>query len=451
MAASDGEPLRRDWRDSLAVYLKRRVLIIFLLGFSGGLPIVLVGSTLQAWMKLDGIDIKIIGLAAAVALPYNLKVFWSPLVDAVDIPVLSRVFGRRRGWLLASQIFLMATIVCLGLCDPVVSIPLVMTGAVLVATASATQDIVIDAFRVESLSESEQAAGMASYVAAYRIGSLIAGAGALLLVADFEARGLAGSTAWTACYAVMAALVLIGVVATLLAKEPESSAAVEAGHAQPAAQNALQRALWSALDSLRDFLSRDLAIGALAFVVLFKLADALAFALLTPFVLDLGFTLTQVATIRNGVGFVAALLGGFVGGFIARALPLSTSLWVGGILQAIMVLAFSWQAVVGKSLSLLGATTTIESFSDAVGTVIFVAYLSALCKNPLYTATQFALLTALAALGRNVFSLGTGYIEHAAGWPLYFVVCVLAGLPGLALLAFLQHRGHFASLTQEKT
>src|SRR5580658_4766612 len=196
MAVSAGEPLRPDWRDSLAVYFKRRVLIVLLLGFSGGLPIVLVGSTLQAWMKLDGIDIKIIGLAAAVALPYNLKVFWSPLVDAVDIPMLSRIFGRRRGWLLFSQIFLMATIVCLGLCDPVVSVPLVMTGAVLVATASATQDIVIDAFRVESLSESEQAAGMASYVAAYRIGSLIAGAGSLLLVAHFEARGLSGSTAW---------------------------------------------------------------------------------------------------------------------------------------------------------------------------------------------------------------------------------------------------------------
>ena len=448
MAVSEGEPPRRDWRDSLAVYFKRRVLIIFLLGFSGGLPIVLVGSTLQAWLKLNGIDIKIIGLVTAVSLPYNLKVFWSPLVDAVDVPVLSRLMGRRRGWLLFSQISLIVTIVGLGLCDPAVSVPFVIAGAVLVATASATQDIVIDAFRVESLSESEQAAGMASYVAAHRIGSLVAGAGALLVVAAFEARGLAGSAAWTACYTVMAGLVLVGVVATLLAKEPESSAAVEAGHAEQA-QNALQRALRSAVDSLRDFLSRDLAIGALAFVVLFKLADALAFALLTPFVLDLGFTLTQVATIRNGIGFAAALLGGFVGGFIARALPLSTSLWIGGILQAIMVLAFSWQAVIGRNLPLLAFTTTVESFSDAIGTVIFVAYLSALCRNPLYTATQFALLTALAALGRNVFSLGTGYMEHAAGWPLYFVICVLAGLPGLALLAVLQHRGHFAALTRE--
>ena len=442
---------RPSFADTLAVYLKRRVLIIFLLGFSGGLPIVLVGSTLQAWMKLNGIDIKIIGLATAVALPYNLKVLWSPLVDATDVPILTRLLGRRRGWLLSSQVLLMATIVCLGLCDPAASVPLVITGAVLVATASATQDIVIDAFRVESLSESEQAAGMASYVAAYRIGSLIAGAGALLLVAALEARGLAGRAAWTACYAVMAVLVLVGVIGTLLAKEPESSAAVGAGHARTAAQSGLRRALRAAIDSFKDFLSRDLAVSALVFVVLFKLADALAFALLTPFVLDLGFSLTQVATIRNGIGFAAALIGGFVGGFIARAWPLSTSLWVGGILQAVMVLAFSWQAVIGQNLSLLAVTTTIESFSDAVGTVIFVAYLSALCRNPLYTATQFALLTALAALGRNVFSLGTGYIEHATGWPWYFVICVLAGLPGLALLAWLQRYGHFDRLTQEKT
>jgi PAT family beta-lactamase induction signal transducer AmpG len=445
--AGEAEPSRRDWRETFSVYFKRRVLIVFLLGFSGGLPIVLVGSTLQAWMKQNGVDIRTIGLITAVALPYNLKFLWAPLVDAFDIPMLSRLLGRRRGWLLFSQIILMATIVCLGLCDPAVSIALITVGAVLVAAASATQDIIIDAFRIESLTESEQAAGMASYVAAYRIGSLIAGAGALLLVATFQAHGIAGNAAWRAGYVVMSILVLVGVLATLLATEPASSAAVEVDHAGLTRDNAMQRALWSAVDSFRDFLSRDFALAALAFVVLFKLADALAFALLTPFVLDLGFSLTQVATIRNGIGFVAALIGGFVGGFIARALPLSTSLWIGGILQAIMVFAFSWQAVVGMNVPLLGLTTTIESFADAVGTVIFVAYLSALCRNPLYTATQFALLTALAAVGRNVLSLGTGYVEHVTGWPWFFVICAMAGLPGLAMLAWLQHRGHFAALS----
>ena len=435
--------------DTLAVYLQRRVLVVLLLGFSSGLPIVLVGSTLQAWMKQSGIDIKTIGLFAAVAVPYNVKFLWAPLVDSLDVPVLGRLLGRRRAWLLLSQAWLMVAIACLGLCDPAISAFLVAIGALVVATASATQDIVVDAFRVESLPENEQAAGMASYVAAYRVGALISGAGALFLVAAFESE-FGGRGAWTACYAVMAVLVLIGVLGTLLAREPASSAAAEADHALPAHKNSLKRAFSSALDAFRDFLARHLAIAALAFVALFKLADALAFALLTPFVLDLGFSLTQLATIRNGVGFVVAVLGGFAGGLVARALPLSISLWIGGILQTIMILAFSWQAVVGKSLTWLTFTTTIEFFTDAVGTVIFVAYLSALCSNPLYTATQFALLTALAALGRNVFALPTGYIAHAVGWAWFFVICALAGLPALILLAWLQTRRHFDGLVLGK-
>jgi PAT family beta-lactamase induction signal transducer AmpG len=448
-ATTDPAPARTSIADTLAVYLQRRVLVVLLLGFSSGLPIVLVGSTLQAWMKESGIDIKTIGLFAAVAVPYNFKFLWAPLVDALDVPVLSKLLGRRRGWLLFSQAWLMAAIVGLGLCDPAVSAFFVAIGALILATASATQDIVVDAFRVESLPENEQAAGMASYVAAYRVGALVSGAGALFLVTAFQSK-LGERSAWTACYIVMAMLVLIGVAGTLLAAEPASSAAAEADHALPAHKNSLKRAFWSALDSFRDFLSRDLAIAVLAFVALFKLADALAFALLTPFVLDLGFSLTQLATIRNGVGFVVAVLGGFAGGLVARALPLAVSLWIGGLLQTIMILAFSWQAVVGKSLAMLTLTTTIEFFTDAVGTVIFVAYLSALCKNPLYTATQFALLTAFAALGRNVFSLGTGYLAQAVGWASFFVICALAGLPALALLAWLQKRRHFDGLAPGK-
>jgi MFS transporter, PAT family, beta-lactamase induction signal transducer AmpG len=443
-ASDDIRPPRRSFADTFAVYFKRRVLVIFLLGFSGGLPIVLVGSTLQAWMKQSGIDIATIGLIAAVAVPYNLKFLWAPLVDSVDVPLLSRFLGRRRSWLLFSQIWLMAAIVLLGCCDPTISMRIVAACAVFVAVASATQDIVIDAFRVESLPEDEQAAGMASYVAAYRIGSLVSGAGTLVLVADLQQHVAANSVAWGASYAVMAGLVSVGIIATLLAREPKSAVTAEAE--QAASANPIYRSFWSGVDSFRDFLSRDLAITALAFVALFKLADALALSLLTPFVLDIGFSLSQVATIRNGIGFAASLLGGFAGGFIARALPLSSSLWIGGIIQAIMILAFSWQAIVGLNLAWLSVTTTIEFFADAIGTVIFVAYLSALCKNPLYTATQFALLNALAALGRNVISAGAGQLAHATGWPWFFVTCALAALPGLFLLALLQHRGHFDGL-----
>lgn len=438
--------MRPSLAEALAVYLQRRVLVVLLLGFSSGLPIVLVGATLQAWMKTSGIDVKTIGLFAAVALPYNIKFLWAPLVDALDVPFLAKALGRRRAWLLLAQVWLMAAIAFLGSCDPAASAFLVAVAAFIVAAASATQDIVVDAFRVESLPENEQAAGMAAYVAAYRVGALTSSAGALLVVTAL--RGSLGDrAAWTGSYLVMAALVLVGVLATLLAVEPVGSAVAEAEHARPSRRNAVRRALQSAFDSFRDFLSRRLAVAALAFVVLFKLADALAFALLTPFVLDLGFSLAQLATIRNGVGFIVAVLGGLVGGLVARALPLAVSLWIGGILQTVMVLAFSWQAIVGNSVPMLTVTTTIEFFADGVGTVIFVAYLSALCNNPLYTATQYALLTALAALGRNVFALGTGYVAHAVGWAWFFVLCALAGLPGLGLLAWLQRQRHFDGLT----
>ena len=314
---------RPSLKETLAVYCKRRVLIVLLLGFSSGLPIILIGGTLQAWMTQSGIDVRTIGLFAAVGIPYSIKFLWAPLADALDIPVLSPLLGRRRGWLLFTQIWLIVAIVLLGLCDPMASSLVVAIGALFVATASATQDIIIDAFRVESLEESEQAAGLASYIAAYRIGALVSGAGALLLVSGLRGLEFSERTAWAACYAFMAVLVLIGIAATLLATEPDRSAAAEADHAAQAAQESwLARAFWSAVDSFRDFFSRDLALAVLIFVILFKLSDALAFSLSTNFLLGLGFSLKQLATIRNLFGFVATLLGGFTGGFIARALPL---------------------------------------------------------------------------------------------------------------------------------
>src|ERR1700691_3663419 len=218
-------PARTSFTDTLAVYLKRRVLIVLFLGFSSGLPLALAGSTLLVWMTEAGVNLGTIGLFALVGTPYTIKFLWAPLIDALDVPVLSRRFGRRRGWLLLSQFLLIAAIVFLGACDPAISPLIVAVGALMVATASATQDIIVDAFRVESLDESEQAAGMASYVAAYRIGMLASTAGALFLVSGFESGfGLDRHAAWSAGYTVMAVLVLIGVATTLVAAEPEKSA-----------------------------------------------------------------------------------------------------------------------------------------------------------------------------------------------------------------------------------
>jgi MFS transporter, PAT family, beta-lactamase induction signal transducer AmpG len=439
---------RTSFAEALAVYLKARVLIVMLLGFSAGLPLALSGSTLLVWMREAGVDLGTIGLFALVGTPYTIKFLWAPLVDALDAPLLSRRLGRRRGWLVLSQLLLMGAIVVLAFADPVKAPWLVALGALLVATASATQDIVIDAFRVESLDETEQAAGMASYVAAYRIGMLASTAGALFLVSGFEGLGLARQAAWTAGYIAMAVLVVIGIFTTLIAVEPDKSAAAVQNHAAHAGDNPVTRVVNAAIGAFRDFAARDQAVIVLVFVVLFKFTDALAGVMTAPFVIDLGFSRNEYAAIIKGVGLAATLIGGFAGGFVARAYPLSVCLWIGGVLQALANLAFAWQAVVGHDLLMLTFAIVTENFTSAIGTVIFVAYLSALCRDPLHTATQYALLTALAAVGRTYLSSGAGYVAAAAGWMWFFTICALAAIPSLVLLAWLQRRGHFAGLAK---
>ena len=444
-AAGDAATVRRSWTDTLAVYLKRRVLIVMFLGFSSGLPLALSGSTLLIWMREDGVNLGTIGLFALVGTPYTVKFLWAPVVDALNVPVLSRLLGRRRGWLLLSQFLLIAAIVFLASCDPSVSPLIVAVGALLVATASATQDIVVDAFRVESLDESEQAAGMASYVAAYRIGMLASTAGALFLVSGFEIYfGLSRHAAWSAGYMTTAVMVVIGIATTLMATEPEKSAAVDAAHAR---EHPLRRVVVAAVGAFSEFLSRDMAFLALTFVVLFKFTDALSGAMTAPFVIDLGFSRNEYAAIIKGVGLAATLIGGFAGGFVARACSLPASLLIGGALQAFANLAFSWQAVVGQNAAWLTFAIVMENFTSAIGTVIFVAYLSALCRNPLHTATQYALLTAFAAFGRTYLSAGAGFIAAATGWAWFFAICALAGLPALVLLVWLDRGGHFEGLS----
>jgi len=441
---SEEAPVEKpSWAETLGVYLRRRVLVVLFLGFSGGLPLALSSSTLLRWMAEAGVDLGTIGMFALVGTPYTIKFLWAPLVDGLDLPLLSRLLGRRRAWLVLTQLVLMAAIVFLGTCDPAVDPWLVALGALIVATASATQDIVIDAFRVESLDENEQAAGMASYVAGYRIGMLASMAGALFLVSEFERWDLSAHAAWTASYLVMAVLVIVGIVTTLVATEPQQSAPVEATHTR---QNPLTRVIATAVGAFADFRQYRQVGAILAFVVLFKFTDALAGIMTAPFVYELGFSRDVYAAIIKGVGLAATLIGGFAGGFVARAYPLAASLWIGGILQAMANLAFSWQAMVGADVAWLTFAIVVENFTSAIGTVIFVAYLSALCRNPLHTATQYALLTALTAVGRTYLSSPAGFIAAATGWAVFFALCAVAAIPGLALLAWLQRGGHFTTL-----
>src|ERR1043165_8670721 len=435
------------WADTLALYLQPRVLIVMFLGFSSGLPLALSGSTLQVWAAESGVNLRTIGLFTIVGTPYTIKFLWAPLVDALDVPVLSRLLGRRRGWLRLPQIMLMIAVALLALCDPRLGPGLVIAAALLVATASATQDIVIDAFRVESLPENEQAAGMASYVAAYRVANLLSTAGALYIVTGFE-TGLSfpRGAAWTTGYLTLRLFVRGGFAAAIFAAEPEKSAAVAAEHLRHAGESRLMRVIATARAALADFLTRDMAVAVLAFVVLFKLTDALAGAMTAAFVIDLGFSRVDYANIIKGVGFAATLIGGFAGGYVARAYPLATSLWIGGVLQAAANFAFTGQALIGKDIWWLTFAITVENFTSAIGTGIFVGYLSTVCRNPLHPATQFALLTALSAVGRTYLSAGAGYVAEGAGWAWFFAICALAGIPGLLLLGWLQARGHFEQI-----
>ena len=433
---------------ALSVYASARVAVVLLLGFSAGLPLALSAETLRVWMADRGVDLGTIGLISLASLPYTVKFLWAPVVDAIDIPWLSRRLGRRRAWLAASQVALMAAIVWLGTRDPLTGPLAVGLGALMVAMASATQDIVIDAFRVESLSPEEQAAGMAGYVAAYRIGMLATGAGVVAFTAWLDEHGFAKSTVWPIAYGVAALLVLVGLLAVLLAHEPtrRGDPLVET-----TGSPALGRVAAAAKGAFSEFLTRNAALYVLAFVVLYKVCDALAGAMTAPFVLNaLGYDKATYAAIVKGLGLAALLIGGFAGGAIARALPLAATLWLGAILQMISNFAFVWLWWQPPGAWALTAAIVIENFTGAIGTVFFVAYLSVLCGNPLHTATQYALLTALASTGRTLLSSGTGFLVDAIGWPAFFTVSALAAIPALALLALLQRFGHFAPLYAER-
>jgi PAT family beta-lactamase induction signal transducer AmpG len=431
------------WGETLAVYLQPRVLIVLFLGFSCGLPLALSGSTLLVWMSESGVDIRTIGLFALVGTPYTIKFLWAPLIDALNAPLLSRLLGRRRGWLVFSQLLLIAAILILALTDPARSPFYVAFAALLVAIASATQDTVVDAFRVESLPENEQAAGMAAYVAAYRIGMLISTAGALFLVSGFESTGIGKSAAWMWGYVAMAAMVSVGMLASILATEPARS---QQAMAEAADENPAKRVMIAAIGAFSEFLTRKDALAVLAFVILFKFTDAFSGAMTVPFIIELGYTRVDYAAIVKGLGLGATLIGGFAGGFIARAWSLPACLLFSGIIQALSNFVFSWLATVGINQWALAAAITAENFTGAIGTVVFVAYLSALCNNPLHTATQYALLAALSAVGRTYLSAGAGYVAAWTGWQLFFAITVLVAIPSLVLLGWLQRRGHFATL-----
>lgn len=420
----------RDWLLAARVYLEPRVLVVLLLGFASGLPLLLTLSTLTFWLAEAKVDLASIGLFALVGLPYTWKFLWSPIIDRVPLPVLSRLFGRRRGWLLLVQCLLAAAIVALGASDPERGLAQMAVFATLVAFLSASQDIIIDAYRVELLDERQQGAGAAAIVIGYRLAMLLAGAGALV-IAEFAG--------WFWAYASMAACLGLGIVTVLLAPEPGAGAAATA---VPAADGPAQWLKQAVVEPFADFFRRNglsTALLILLFIMLYKLGDALLGTMTNPFYVDLGFTKPEVATIVKGYGLVATLLGGFLGGMVVNRRGIVAALWICGIIQMASNLIFVVQAWIGNDLAMLAVTISVENLAGGMGTAAFVAYLSSLC-NLSYTATQYALLSSFMAQARTTLSAGGGFLAESMDWISFFLTTTAAAIPGLLLLLWLQRR-----------
>jgi PAT family beta-lactamase induction signal transducer AmpG len=399
-----------------AVFRSRKILLLLLLGFSSGLPLALTAGTLQAWLAAENVDIVAIGWFALVGQPYTYKFLWAPLMDRYTLPFL----GRRRGWLLVTQLLLAASIVLMGTLTPRDSTWLLGAVAFAVAFLSASQDIVFDALRADWLEREERGAGAAVSVLGYRIAMLVSGAGALILADQW--------LGWTATYWLMAALMAVGMLATWLVIEPGL---------KDGAPKTLDEAV---VQPFGEFFSREGALALLALVVLYKLGDAFAGNLTTAFLLrGPGFSLTEIGAINKGFGLAATIVGALAGGALMAKMRLYRALLLFGVLQAVTNLGFLLLSTAGKSYPLMVAVIGLENLCGGMGTAAYVALLMALCDRR-FSATQYALLSALSAVGRVYVGPAAGYLVSALGWTQFFFFSFLIALPGLALLAWLRAR-----------
>ncbi len=412
--------------DTFKLYTERRLLFVFVMGFASGLPLLLTMGTLQIWLTEVGVSLTAVGLFALTGTPYTLKFLWAPLIDRVPVPLLSRRLGRRRSWMLVIQLGLMGAIVGLGFSDPATGPFRTAAFALAVAFFSASQDIVIDAYRIEILDPSQQGAGAAMTQAGYRFGLIVAGAGALYL-AD-----TVGS--WSIVYAVMAVLVLVGVAAALFAPAPPGESLAGAGESHAALT--LQAMV---IEPFREFLTRHSLSSAwviLAFILLYKFGDAFAGTMANPFFVKIGFSKIEIANASKIFGVFATLAGVFIGGVLVKQYGvLNTLLWC-GVLQMLSNLMFAALAVVGHDVGFLYLTVGIENFTGGMASSAFVAYLSLLC-NTAYTGTQFALLTSFMAFGRTWLSSTGGWLADHTDWVTFFVVSTVIAVPGLLLLLWM--------------
>ncbi len=412
---------RLSWSESFKLYLRRSQMPILITGIASGLPLLLTLSTLSYWLSKVGIDKTTIGLFALVGIPYTFKFAWSPIIDRLPLPFLSRELGRRRSWLFLTQIALAIAIFAMGQTDPAANPWNTVLAALIVAFLSASQDIAIDAYRIELLSSVEQGAGAGTTQIGYRIGMLLAGAGALAL-SDY--------VSWDIVFAALAAFMLVLAAGTLFIPEP----AAQTLSAPPSRyRDTIKLAV---VDPFRDFIGRRGWVVILAFVMFYKFGDAFSGTMAYPFYNEMGFSGTEIAAITKVYGLIATLLGGLIGGACVAHWGLFKTLLIGGILQALTNLLFSLLAMRGHDIYWLGIAITADNLAGGVAAAALVAYLSGLC-NIAFTATQYALLTSFMAQGRTLLSTGSGWVADHMAWEVFWATSVLMAIPGLILLFWL--------------
>jgi MFS transporter, PAT family, beta-lactamase induction signal transducer AmpG len=390
---------------------QRKMVVLALLGFSSGLPLYLTGQTLAAWMRVEGVDLTTIGIFGLVALPYSLKFAWAPFFDRYIPPFL----GRRRGWLLITQLALAVVIAAMSLHDPRTGLQMLAINAICIAFFSASQDVVADAYRADVLAEREMGAGAAIFVVGYRVALLATSALAFIL---------ADRIPWPAVYLAMAMFMLVGIAAVVWAPEP-------AMHGSPP-----QTFTDAVVLPFREFFQRagmGTAILVLAFIVLYKLPDSLTITLSVPFLIDLGFTQTDIGAIKGGIGIVATIVGAIAGGALVARIGINRSLWVFGILQAVSNLGYYALALAGREYPLLVGVIIVENFCMGMVSAGFVAFMMSMC-SPRFSATQFALLSSLTGVGRDIIGSAGGAVAESLGWAGFFLVTVVIAVPGLILL-----------------
>ncbi|MEJ1993795.1 MAG: MFS transporter [Limibacillus sp.] len=445
--AALGDTGRRSWREAFEIYLHPRVLGMLFLGFSAGLPFLLVFSTLSAWLREAGVERAEIGFLSWVGITYSIKVFWAPVVDRLPIPLLTRALGRRRSWMLLAQCGIAVGLMGIAVADVGLGVGAVVFAALLVAFSSATQDVAIDAYRIEAAEESVQGAMAATYQYGYRIGLLAAGAGALF-IADFAS--------WFWAYAAMAGLVGVGMVTVLVIREPEGSLTRGAVLEEPEVQafmsrlsiqaEGARRALgWfygAVVSPLVDFFKRNgwLALLILGLVGTYRLSDITMGVMANPFYIDLGFTKTEIAAVAKGYGLFAGFAGTFLGGLLVARYGIMKPLFLGAVLMIVTNLLFAWLAVLGADLGFLIVTISADNLAGGLGGTVFIAYLSSL-TNRAYSATQYALFSSLFTLPGKFVGGWSGVVVDSAGYVNFFIYAGLLGIPAVLLVLLIARYG----------